>query len=403
MEQRSLKVLDANKTFFSQITTTLTKLLIPTKLGINNVLISIKRNNMIKAYNNYIQVNEREETDKKEILQKKYEEYYAIYLEAIDKYIIDSVYKKVKNNTATNFEKDALAKYYMVVSLKENQYVEYKYRKQEYLIRVDYENIVNSKKENLISKYNEFYVNKMESLYKGILKNYSIQITDNISSKFEENEKTYDKIFRTLETYILEVLPIKMKINQNGDYEKIVAEYERYEQANIGKLDIRDSIKKRMILLGISRYLFTHSLPLVATEQCYLELIDEVQNLILQEKNKAKQNNLFDLLIELEEEFSNKLLSTKIYWDKPEEREEYKKFWDSYKKIINEEMNDKDLKNKKQILFLKYDLKKLCVNSRKHNKIIKIYKSKLVELGVMKRISKIRNIKIKATKQKVSK
>ena len=34
------------------------------------------------------------------------------------------IYKKVKNNTATEFEKEALSKYYFVVSLKEKQYIQ---------------------------------------------------------------------------------------------------------------------------------------------------------------------------------------------------------------------------------------------------------------------------------------
>ena len=97
MEQKSLRVLDTNKTFFSKITSTITKILIPTKLGINSMMISMKRNNLIKAYSNYNLAVEEDDIDKKEMLFKKYEEAYSLYLEAIDKYIIDSVYKKVKN------------------------------------------------------------------------------------------------------------------------------------------------------------------------------------------------------------------------------------------------------------------------------------------------------------------
>ena len=47
----------------------------------------------------------------------------------------------------------------------------------------------------------------MDTLYKGLLKNYSIEITDNV----HKNEEAYDKIFKTLETYILEILPIKIE------------------------------------------------------------------------------------------------------------------------------------------------------------------------------------------------
>lgn len=100
MEQKSLRVLDTNKTFFSKITTTITKMLIPTKLSINSMMISIKRNNLIKAYTNYSLAVEESDIDKKEALLKKYEDFYSLYLEAIDKYIIDSVYKKVKNRNS---------------------------------------------------------------------------------------------------------------------------------------------------------------------------------------------------------------------------------------------------------------------------------------------------------------
>jgi len=100
MEQKSLRVLDTNKTFFSKITSTITKMMIPTKVSINSMMISMKRNNLIKAYSNYSLAVEENDIDKKEVLLKKYEDVYSLYLEAIDKYIIDSVYKKVKNRNS---------------------------------------------------------------------------------------------------------------------------------------------------------------------------------------------------------------------------------------------------------------------------------------------------------------
>ena len=47
MEERSLKVLQADTTFFSKISTTISKLLVPTKVGINGMLITMKRNNVL--------------------------------------------------------------------------------------------------------------------------------------------------------------------------------------------------------------------------------------------------------------------------------------------------------------------------------------------------------------------
>ena len=43
--------------------------------------------------------------------------------------ICEEILKKVKNNTATEFERDALARYYEVTSLKEKEYMDYKYRR----------------------------------------------------------------------------------------------------------------------------------------------------------------------------------------------------------------------------------------------------------------------------------
>ncbi len=141
MEQRGLKVISSDKTFFTKITNTISKLLIPTKVGFNGVIIGIKRNNVLKNYELYTNLKREEASDKKESISKKYEEAYTLYLEAIDKYIMDSVYKKVKNGTATEFEKNALATYYEVTHIKETEYLEYKHRKQQYLIELDYETI----------------------------------------------------------------------------------------------------------------------------------------------------------------------------------------------------------------------------------------------------------------------
>ena len=122
MEERSLRVYQ-EKTFFSKISNTLTKLLTPTKVGINGVLISIKRNNALKNFETYKANQDIEDEVKLEAITKKYEDIYALYLESIDKYIMDSIYKKVKNDTASDFEKNALSQYYAIVHLKETEYL----------------------------------------------------------------------------------------------------------------------------------------------------------------------------------------------------------------------------------------------------------------------------------------
>ena len=278
-----------------------------------------------------------------------------------------------------------MSKYYFVVSLKEKQYLEYKYRKQEYLLKVDYESVTNLKKESIIEKYNKFYTAKMDTLYKGLLKNYSIQLADTVSSKLDSIDSTYNKIFSTLETYISDILPIKLRVSNKENYKNIIDDYERYESMLVGKLDERDRIRQKMVLLGISRELFTHSLPLIAAEQCYEKLINDVRNLIVNSKTKARRDTTFELLIELIEDYNIRLLSTKVYWDKPEKREEYKKFWNKYKEIKKIE-DEKEQSEQKQVLFLKNELKQLNKNKENNNLIIKCVKQKLLELGAIRQI-----------------
>ena len=384
MEGKSLRVYNTDRTFFSKITNTITKLLIPTKVGINGVLISIKRNSLLKAYENFALSSNLEE-EKKEALSKKYEDVYTLYLDAIDKNIVDSVYKKVKNNTATDFEKDALSRYYLIVHLKENDYTEYKYRKQKYLLELDYQTVLDSEKEKLIEKYKKFYCYKMENIYKGILKYYSIKLADNLT--LVAKDEIYNKIFSTLEEYIVNILPLKFKDNSTELYKEIIGEYEGFEKYTIGKLDQNEIIEKNMVLLGISRRLFTHSLPLMVAEQCYIKLLKDVRSLIVDTRIIKKQERAYSLLIKLIEEYNMKLLSTKVYWDKPKLRQEYRKFWDEYKNLeyLKNEDEEKYLREK-EILFITNDLKQVLKNENKYFKIIKFYKNKLVELGVMKEL-----------------
>ena len=384
MEERSLRVY-TDKTFFTKLTSTITKMLIPTKIGINGMLISMKRNNVLKAYEAFMESEKEEDANKKEVIQKKYEDTFSLYLEAIDKHIMDSIYKKVKNDTASEFEKHALSQYYEVIHIKETEYLEYKYRKQKYLLELDYETIKELDKPKLMERYKPFYTAKMDSLYKGLLKHFSIKLADNLTA--QNKEEIYEKIFKVLEEYITTILPLKME-NENSDtYKQIIEEYEKFENYTIGKLDQNEGIEKRMVLLAISRKLFTHSLPLIVAEQCYIKLLKDVRSLIVDTRVIKKKEKAYSLLIRLIEDYNIKLLSTKIYWDKPAKRDEYKAFWKKYQEIEKtKETNKEEYLKQKEILFIRGDLKEVYQNENKYYKIIKFYKNKLVELGAMKEL-----------------
>ena len=385
MEERSLRITGADKSFFNKITNTLTRLLIPTKIGINGMLISNKRNSVIKAYENFIK--DTDENYDKADLEKKYDTSYEAYLGTLDKYVMDTIYKKVKNGTASEFEKNALSKYYEVTSLKESEYMEYKYRKQKYLLELDNEGVQTTKKEKLIEKYKAFYLSKMDSLYKGILKNYSIKLADTTNVYDTSKDWIYTKIFYTLEEYIQNILPIQLELNPEKNVKDIVDEYEKYKTYLVGKLDAKDYIEKNMLLLGISRKLFTHSLPLIVAEQCYEKLLKDARTLLQDTKIATKREKTYSMLINLMEDYHVKLLSTKVYWANNQDRENYKEFWKKYKEIKKlKETDFMEYVKQKEVLFIKDDMKKIRNSKIDYTKLITYYKRKLVDYDAIRQI-----------------
>ena len=386
MEEKSLRITGTDKTFFNKITKTLTKMLIPTKIGINGMLISIKRNSLLKAFEAY--QNNDENYDQKET-EKKYDTAYEAYLESLDKYVMDSIYKKVKNDTASEFEKEALSKYYEVTSLKENEFVEYKHRKQKYLLELDNDGVQLSGKEKLIERYNQFYVSKMDTLYKGILKNYSIKLADTTNTYEASKEWIYTKIFYTLEDYIQNILSLKIRIGDDKVAKDVIKEYENYETFTVGKLDTKDNIEKNILLLSISRKLFTHSLPLIVAIQCYEKLLKDARILVQDTKIATKREKAYGMLMNLFEDYHVKLLSTKVYWENAKEREEFKAFWNQYKEVCKlKESNFIEYVRQKEILFIKNDMKKIREGNTKtdYSRLITYYKRKLIDYGAMKEL-----------------
>ena len=93
------------------------------------------------------------------------------------------------------------------------------------------------------------------------------------------------------------------------------------------------------------------------------------------------------MLITLIEDYNAKLLSTKVYWDSPQKRDEYKKFWNKYKEISKlKETDFIEYVKQKEILFIKNDLKNLHKTKTDYTKLLKYYKRKLVDYGAMREL-----------------
>ena len=88
-----------------------------------------------------------------------------------------------------------------------------------------------------------------------------------------------------------------------------------------------------------------------------------------------KQEKAYGLLINIIDDYNLRLLSTKIYWDKPSDREEYKKFYAEYKKVNElKEKSYMEYSKNKEILFLKRELKEVYKNYNRYFRIIKFYR-----------------------------
>lgn len=379
-ETKQLEVIK-NKSIFNKAVKSLSKLLfVPSQKGLYGIYISLKRREVLKTFDMYLKINEPENIEIKEEITKKYEKAYEAYMKTIDKYVIEYLYKRVVKRVANVQESNYLSEYYDVASLKEQEYMEYKYKKQQYLLKLDWDTVSVSKNQNLVNEYREFYCSKMEMLYKSLLKHYSVQLTDSHNQK----ETVYDSIFTNIKEYMQNILPYKIENDKKGQYKDILSQYNSLNM--IDKYNLSEEqkyIKKNMILLNVSRNLFTHSLPLVAAEKCYVKLIKDARNLIVNSKDDMDREVVYKSFITLVEEFNCKLLSKKVYWDSPEAREDYKKFWNNYKEISN--IEDKiEGHRQKEILFIKNDIELLKKSEKYTPQIKAFYIGKLKQLKALK-------------------
>ena len=376
-QEKSLRIYDSKKTFFSKIGTTFNKILTPTKTGINSFIVNMKRNAVIKNY----KAIQKASDDKKETYSQKYEEAFSLYLESVDQLVVDNIYKKVKINTANEFEKEALSRYYNVIHLKEKDRVEYKYRKQQYLLDLDLNSLKDSGKQKVYEEYKQVYLHQMERIYKALLKQYSMKLTERLNPA--DKQEAYDKIFETLEDYVTNIIPMKEITNED-----LIKECSLFETYEVGKLDQVDMLDKRIILLGISRKLFVHSLPLVVAERCYIKLLKDTRELIVDTKIARKRENAYQLLFRLIEQYNDKLLGVKIYWDNNEKKKLYNQFATKRKEIesikLSKSMHEYDVK--RQILFIRSDMQYLEKYGEKYFRILKFYRNRLVKLGDMKQL-----------------
>ncbi len=104
----------------------------------------------------------------------------------------------------------------------------------------------------------------------------------------------------------------------------------------------------------------------------------DARNLIVTTKQESKQEETYQALLKIVRNYNEKLLSTKVYWENPEEREAYKNFWEEYSAATSDEA--------REIAMLKKELHEVKDGTLKEKQIRQFYKNKLVEFGVMRQL-----------------
>ena len=109
------------------------------------------------------------------------------------------------------------------------------------------------------------------------------------------------------------------------------------------------------------------------------------------------------MLLNLIEDFNIRLLATKVYWDNPRDREQFKRFYDKYKDVEKQkEIDFIEYVKQKEILFIKEDMSKIKNEKTDYTRLIKYYKRRLVDYGVMKEIRDYKTQNEKYKRDKVS-
>jgi len=371
------------RNFFNKAVSNINKLLYkPSQRGLYGMYISLKRKDLIKAY---IANNKIVETDEvAQELENKYEKAYEAYMKIVDKYITDYIYKKVKKQVASVDEAQILSNYYKVISLKQENYIEYKCKKQQLLLNIEWDFVSLGKKEQAISNFKQIYCDKMEAIYKSLLKHYSVQLTDSSS---KDNNSIYEKILDAIQDCIQTVVITRIAEDVNGQYRKVAAQCEvlnSIEKYNLS--EEQKNLKRNIILLSISRNLFTHSLPLAAAEKCYMKVLHQARNMIKNAKDRIEKDAGYKEIIKILDDLNSKVLSKKQYWENNVLKDNYKVFWDKLKNISKlEKINTDEYRRQKEILLIRQDIGFQKQENSLDEVVHSFYIEKLRQLNALKK------------------
>lgn len=348
-----------------------------------NFVINSKRNALLKANANYENITNIPNEAKRNSVTEKYEKAYDNYLNTLEKYITDTVYNRVQKRVSTIKENKLMSQYYDINSLKGLEYCEYKYRRQMMLLAMDFENVLATKSGYYIEKYTKFYTNVLDGLYRGTMRHYAVRLTN----QAEDKSGTFEKIYNLIEDYIKYVLPY---LPQTEERTKILDGYKKYIETidMYAKKEI-NSIKRELYLLELGMDIFSYSLPILAAEECYLDLIQRGRLAVPNTYITADKFEMYQLLLDTFENYNYNILARKTVWDNDADKLRFEEFWDKfseYKKL--ERVNLEEYKRLREILFVKEDIKYLKSSGQDWKELRSYYRDRMKQLGGLRKFKK---------------
>lgn len=356
---------------FGKAINNLNKILYSPSGSFFNIAINAKRNAVVKNFLLNEDFSKASNEKKKSQMMSKYEKVYESYITMLESYITDTIYNKSKKKVSSIKENSILSSYYEVKNLKSIDFVEYKYRRQTLLLNMDWELILSTKPDNFVEKYKKFYLSVTSQLYKSLMRHYAINLTDATKDKGQ----TYSHIYGLVEEYVNTILPYDTQTDEKTKimeiYKNQIMTIDTYNKASYSE------IKRNMLLLEISRYIFEYSFPMVALDQCYTELIESARIALMNTFLDADKFEVYQLLLDLFESYNVNVLSKKVYWNTDMEKEEYFKFWDKYNEFKKLERIDyAEYIRIREVHFIMKDLKAIS-DDKKYADLKKYYRERM--------------------------
>lgn len=380
-EQVQLKLAKRNdEGFFGKAISNIGKAVYSSGSSLYTIIISAKRNNLLKHYANYNRSNEVVDENKRNAMVAKYEKTYDNYLATLEKYITETIYTKMQKRASTLEEEKIMSSYYEINALKGTDHVEYKNRMQMLLLNMEWASI-SGKNNKFYERYKEFYLYNIEELYKASMRHLAVLLAN---AKDGDKDK-YEAIYNLIEDYIKNILPL---LPETKERKEIMENYKNQVLAldTFTKKDYID-LRRKLYLLDYGKTLFVYSLPTVAAEQCYKEIISSARTALSNYFLDADKYEAYMVLLDSIEEYNENVLSRKKYWNDAVEEQEYKKFiekWSELKKLARIDYDD--FKNQREILFIKYDLNYLNKSKQKLEEVRSYYRDRMLQLHALRNL-----------------